>query len=642
MQPTIRGVGNAVVTAGGSSNVGIYADGFYSPNPLAADFQLLNVQSIQVLKGPQGTLFGRNTTGGAILVTSARPAKDTAAVAELSYGSFNALRAQGYMTTGLSDNLAVDLEGSYSRGDGYLRNIIASGPRHPGAYENWSVRAGVAFDLSDSIDVLLRYSHQRVDDASNVALGTLRQNGITYAPLQGLPEQLPAGLVATNYREVAVTNSAVPYFHFDADIFQATVGFDMGSADLTSYTQYRIDKSDIVSDNDQTAADINYNRIPVTGRTFTQEFILASKPGGRLQWTAGLFYFNYVDQLSPLGLGTSSSNVYAEGASHSRTQSIAAFADFTYEAIDNLFLTVGARYSHDRFDRGAFRLSLVNPAFDLINQSFAPLDTDRVTPRAVIRYAVDNATSVYASYTKGYKAPLVDVIAGGIVRPEQMDAYEIGIKHATRQLSLNLSSWYYDYKDLQISIYKDNLSQILNAATARIYGVEGDVTYRPTSDLTITAGGALVDGRYKSFPNGSYYDICGNPATCGTNYGFWTLFPSNSSGKRMQRSPTFTASLGASYGIDVAKGRLNLSGNLYHSSQFFYDLSEQFRQGSYNLLGLRAEWTDPSGNIKLAVYGENLLGEEYTTQVAYHAPSIGVGWAAPATFGASIRYAFGK
>lgn len=642
VQPTIRGVGNAVVTAGGGSNVGIYTDGFYSPNPLAADFQLLNVESVQVLKGPQGTLFGRNTTGGAILVTTTRPSTDTRMVGEMSYGRFNAFQAKAYATTGLSDRAAFDLEGNYSSGDGYLRNIIAAGPRHPGSYENWTLRAGLSIDLTDSIDVLLRYSHQQVDDATNVALAILQQDGVTYAPFQGLPEQLPGSLVATKYRDVAIVDSARPYFRFNADIFQGTVGFDLGFADLTSYTQYREDKSDIVSDNDQTGASINYNRIPVTDKTFTQEFILASRPGSRLQWTAGLFYFNYVDAFAPLELGTSEDNVYIEGASHSRTQSIAAFADFTYQLTDKLFLTAGARYSRDRFDRGAFRLSLINPPFDLANQSFPALKTERVTPRAVIRYALDDSSSIYASYTKGYKAPLVDVIAGGNVDPELMDAYEIGFKHATRAFSFNLASWYYDYKDLQISIYKDNLSQILNAATARIYGVEGDVSYRVTPDFTLTAGGAFVDAKYKSFPNGSYFDICTDAATCGANYGFWTLFPTDASGKRMQRAPRFTATLGASYGMDLANGRLMLSGSLYHTSKIFFDLSEQFHQKAYDLVGLRAEWTDPSGRMKLAVYGDNLLGEKYITQIAGNAPSIGAGWGAPTTFGISVRYELGK
>src|SRR3981081_660809 len=113
-QPTIRGVGTAVTTSGGGPNVGIYTDGFFSSNPEVADFQLLKVQSIQVLKGPQGTLFGRNTTGGAILVTTADPSTKPGAEFKASYGSFNAVKLQGYGTFGLSEKIAMDVEGIYS------------------------------------------------------------------------------------------------------------------------------------------------------------------------------------------------------------------------------------------------------------------------------------------------------------------------------------------------------------------------------------------------------------------------------------------------------------------------------------------------------------------------------------------------
>ena len=123
VQPTIRGIGTSITTSGGGSNVGIYVDGFYSPNPAEADFELLNVESIQVLKGPQGTLFGRNTTGGAILVDTADPSFATRAIGKASYSRFDQFRTQGYVTTGLSDSIAVDLEGLYARGDDFRTNL---------------------------------------------------------------------------------------------------------------------------------------------------------------------------------------------------------------------------------------------------------------------------------------------------------------------------------------------------------------------------------------------------------------------------------------------------------------------------------------------------------------------------------------
>lgn len=115
-QPTIRGVGTALVTTGSGSNVGIYIDGFYSPNPQAADTQLLNVHDIQVLKGPQGTLFGRNTTGGAILINTSKPSEQADGLVDVSYARFNSQRYEAYGTTGLADHVAADLAGIFSKG----------------------------------------------------------------------------------------------------------------------------------------------------------------------------------------------------------------------------------------------------------------------------------------------------------------------------------------------------------------------------------------------------------------------------------------------------------------------------------------------------------------------------------------------
>jgi iron complex outermembrane receptor protein len=454
VQPTIRGVGTAVVTAGSGSNVGIYVDGFYSPNPLAADFQLLKLESVQVLKGSQGTLFGRNTTGGAILVTSSKPSAAPGAVFEAPYGSFNTVQLKGYVTTALTDNIAFDIEGGYKSSDGYVRNIV-DGPKYPGRLKNWSVRTGLNVDASDNVSFLLRYTHQDVDDPTNVVANTFQQDGRIYAPLQGTLGQLSPAIAPTAPHRVAMPWNSAPAFRLNADIFQLTGSIDLGFANLTSYTQYRADDSVVMTDNDQTAAEFQFNNINIRDRTFTQEFLLASNSKGPLQWTAGLFYFNYLDAFDPVRIGSNRDNIFLEVTTRSRTQSIAGYLDATYEVTNGLFLTAGARYSHDRFDRASLEIA----PFGLFTP-YAPVSGDRVTPRAVLRYALNDRSSVYASYTKGYKASLTDVVGGGVVEPESMNAFEIGYKYASRAFSLNLASWYYDYKNLQLSIYPEGLALI--------------------------------------------------------------------------------------------------------------------------------------------------------------------------------------
>jgi len=155
-------------------------------------------------------------------------------------------------------------------------------------------------ELSDRVSFLARYQHQNVDDGRNVTYSTLRQDGVTYAPFQGLPEQLPADLVPTGYREVGVNPAARPGFRFKGDVYQLTAEAALDFATLTSYTQYRKETALTLADQDQTAADISFNSIAVQDETFSQGLLLASNPDSRLQWTGGLFYFSYIDQFNPV------------------------------------------------------------------------------------------------------------------------------------------------------------------------------------------------------------------------------------------------------------------------------------------------------------------------------------------------------
>lgn len=224
------------------------------------------------------------------------------------------------------------------------------------------------------------------------------------------------------------------------------------------------------------------------------------------------------------------------------------------------------------------------------------------------------------------------------VAPESLNAFEAGFKYAGRGLTFNLAGWYYDYKDLQVSSYivgddpsQGALARVDNAATARIYGVEGDVRYQITPDFDVSASGAYVDAKYKDFPESNRFVF--------NSAGFLIpQIPFDSSGLQMQRAPKFTASIGARYNVDLAGGRLGLSGNFYHTSRIYFDASEQFRQDGYELLGLRAEWTDPTEQLTVAVYGDNVTGAKYIKQ--FNTGGFGVGWGAPATWGVSLRYNF--
>ncbi|EKU74805.1 MULTISPECIES: TonB-dependent receptor [Sphingobium] len=634
VQPTIRGVGTAVASSGGGANVGIYVDGFYSPNPLAADFQLMSLKSVQVLKGPQGTLFGRNTTGGAILLTTADPSSDGSGEFEVSYGRFNSLAVQGYATFGVVQDVAMDVEGLFRRGNGFVHNITTGSDRD-GRYSNWSVRTGIKADLSDSVSLLLRYTHSDTDDPT-----LLNTNIYVGDDIGGAGTNLPPSLYATKHDEVATGGPTE--FLSNNDVIQATLKADLGFADLTSYTQYRDENSLIVEDLDSTAANIFLLHIPVRSQTVSQELLLTSKPGGPLQWTAGLFYFNNKDRWGTrVGTPTAGDPLasIALGGSGTNSKSYAAFADLTYAFTPDLFLTVGGRYSHDRIGDAYYIIP-----FSGVRTYVPDLKGNKFTPRAVLRYKPSEESSVYASYSKGYKSGILDVggNTGNKVAPEDIDAFEAGFKYDDRRLSVDLSAYYYDYKNLQVSLYRGNppSAQIINAASSEIYGLEGQLSYRLTDRFQFNVGAAYTHARYTNFEDAPIYTRC-TLASCAAQGISFVVVPTQLNDVHMQRTPDFTGNVGARYTLDLAGGSLALSGNLYYTSKFYFGPSgTQFAQKGYEVLALRAEWTDASDRFSLAVFGDNVTDSRYRTQVLSNNFGIGNVWSAPATWGVQAGVKF--
>lgn len=662
-QPTIRGIGTAVATSGGGGNVGIYVDGFYSPNPLAADFDLISVESIQVLKGPQGTLFGRNTTGGAILVSTREPSMlENSFQGRVSYGRYNELKAEQFSNFVISDRVALSVESQYRRGDGWQHDISNNNKR-VGDYENWSVRLGLKAELSDNVEVLLRYKHGDVDDPSPLLTSSYYSDEFGLgAPFGGVP-----GTFTTAKNKIA-SGSQPEFFRSNTDVLQGTIKADLGFADLTSYSQYRNEKVDSSLELDYSGLDIFQLGLPNNNETWSQEFLLTSKAGTPLQWTAGLFYFQNTDQYITF-IDTTPGSRLRLGGSSTTVKSYAAFIDATYEVTPQLFVTGGLRYSKDSVDDAYFNTRFLAPTTITLPDGSTCSSTDgriyikdcdpsavdyakgdRVTPRVVVRYKPTDQTSIYASYTKGYKAAIIDV--GGScqnppyactrVKPETIDAFEVGAKYESYGVSLEAAAFYYDYKDLQVSIYEAGTARIVNAAKSEIYGLEGSARFKPTDGLELSAGASWVHARYKDFNNAPIYTPCADldaatQATCAANGISFLVLGQDLDNVTMQRTPEFTGFLAARYATEVGGGELALSGNLSYSSSFHFGPSGiQFKQGGYETLSLRAQWTAPSENWYLAAYGNNVTNSRYLTQVQYSNFGIGSNWSKPVTYGVEI------
>lgn len=641
-QVTIRGVGTDLIGPGVGSNVGIYVDGFYQSNLEGADFQLLNIQNVDVLKGPQGTLFGRNTSGGAIQITTSKPSFTNNLIAEGQYGNYGAGQGSIYGTAGLTDKIAVDIGAIYAGGNGYFTNIIDNDHKI-GEYDKWTVRPGILINVTPDFSVLFRYEHSYNNDPT-VSLYNIPLRG-------GVPQTvgylIPGNVTTQDPTEVSYATYPPISLVTAINNYRLTLTEDLPFATLTSYTQYHTDQNFDYSSLSATGPfDAAHTLFISPERLFTQELLLTSKGDSRLQYTGGFFFMDFKQSLNayfqsgPV-LPVAEPGDFS-GGSGAEYLSYAGYGDATYQALDWLYLTAGVRYTHD------VSQDIFNNAVATGKTPLADLSSDKVTPRAVIRFAPNRDNSIYFSYAQGYKAQIPDLgdplASTTAIKPEEITAYEVGYKFTHQAVSLDLSAYHYDWKDIQVSdlvflptVPPSTITVTRNAAAAKVNGAEAQLHYAMTSNFDINAGGAYTHARYTDFPNAPGYFQCLNFAACGAGYGLQNVININAKGLTLPRSPDFTGNVGARYTTLVLSGEFALSGNLYYSSKVYLDPANQYWQGSYATLSVRAQWTDPTKRYTLAVFGNNVTDKHYVNQILESQVAIDQGWAAPATYGFSVR-----
>lgn len=616
VQPTIRGIGSQVALPGLPQNIATYVDGYYVPDPAADNFDLVNTTSVSVLKGPQGTLFGYNATGGAIQVTTSDPEQTPSFLARVGVSSYDEESDAFYGTTGLTSDLAVNLATSFDHGDGYVTNLYDNNS-DAGEFSEWYVRPKLLWTPTDGISFLFAYSHDY--DNNPMTQNVVARNSDT------IGIAVPGNVIVTTPEVVDL--NAPSYARLTSDSYTLTSKFDLDFAGLTSYTGYRKDTIAQALDYDATPAALNGSAWTVPDTTFTQELDLASKGQGPLNWVAGAFYMRYTDSYD---YNTNNTPIFN---SKNTTESYAGFANVTYEIAPNLYLTGGGRYSIDK----------PSVYFDLIPYDLAEGgDTQfhNFSGRGVVRYQLTPGSNVYASFTQGYKAGGLPASAFSLVpvKPETIDAYEVGYKTAGSWIRADVAAFYYNYKNIQVTTYGAGGQSItVNAALAHSYGVDGDVTMQATEHLNFTLNAGYTHAYYVNFPDATATSQDVNPAS--PTFGTISLVPFNATGQPVERTPRFSGSIAANYGFDIPGGsHMALNANLFYTQHFNFDVAGQLPQNSYGLVNVRATWTDRSGHFDLSAYANNLGNTAYYISSftdPYASRSV---FGAPRIIGGSVTY----
>ena len=568
--PTIRGIGTSVTAAGADANVAIYVDGVYQPNQTANLFEFNNIERVEVLKGPQGTLFGRNATGGAIRVITADPDQDARGRLSVGYGRLNEWKVNGFANLPISESVALNVAAMYDKDDGYVRNLTTGNKI---ARQNAkAVRAKLKLDAGERLSFVVGGSYS--DTFNNQPFSTNPVDGNNRARQSGVV--FPTGFyesIVSFDPEIRTKNAAA----------SLTGKLDVDAGTFTSITSYQSIKPFLFADIDGSSLFTSHASLAYDQKNFTQELNFASSFDGPLNFVTGVFYYHDdTDLLLTSFAPTFTVFIY----NRSKREALSGYAEFTYDLTERLHLTGGIRYSDETVD--AFGALNGNTLLDKSAKDKA------WTPRAVLRYELDDYSNIYASYSRGFKSGAFNMtsFAQVPVKPEFVDAFEVGYKRAEGGFSINTSAYYYKYKDIQVQIQRNDpvtnvvSVNLVNAADAEIYGFDIEGSVPLSNSFRLSGGVAYTHARYDSFPGAIITSPIVNDQ--GVPIGGNTQAPGDASGKNMIRAPDWTGNLTATYTTDLMGGGLDLSVTGSYNGHYFWDPGNTVKEDAYFLLSAKA------------------------------------------------------
>jgi len=647
LSPTIRGIGSTLGTSGGEENVATYIDGVYQANASGNIFDLASVADVEVLKGPQGTLFGRNATGGALLIKTLDPTFTQTGRFNVSYEHFGQVRSSAYINIPLTDTLAINGSVAYRYSPGYLRDERTGAEVNQG--RNFTARGKLLYKPTSNFSVILTASHADFDDPTgSEAISIKPANAYLLPGVDSGPIAMDPYHVSHNTKDVIKTNT---------DEYSAHVKWDLSAGTLTSITAYTKNSLYSVNDLDETYATVpapitlpppyppivvgviptnQYDSLEVDTKTFSQELNFTSQAGHPLTYVAGLYYFHNASHVPFVSSdGVPIDHAYGTGNAY------AAYAEATY-TFDKFSLIAGARYSHEtRFGENG-----ENAADPAPFTRFQNATDNKCTPRVGVCYMITPQSNLYATYSKGFKSGVFDLTSptGPAVKPETVDAYEAGFKTSSRIFSFNIAGFYYNYDNTQVNSVVSGASgaifdQLLNVPKSRIYGADMDATVRLGEAFDVHAAFAYTHARYIDFASAPGYTS--SPAVAATVFGLLNAnVVVNASGNAMVRAPEYTASATVGYHAKLGDGnRFDLTVSPYYSSRVFFDFANQLSQKAYVTLDGAATLTIAE-RVKLSVFGRNLTNRAYFTAEGENVLGITGTYAMPRTYGVSFGYSF--
>ncbi len=604
---SIRGIGTTDIDSSFEPAVGIVVDGLFLGRISSSALDLFDVERIEVLRGPQGTLFGRNTIGGVVNLVNARPTQEFEGKARLTIGNFQRVDFRGVLNLpfGATDN-ALRLSLLSNRSDGPFRNNFNG--KRLGGTDVQAARAKLLLAPAENVEILL--SGEATRDRGDVLPGI----PASYPNQNAARIGFPAVFTGDPYRD-RVNQNGDNIADFDTATGVVEVNWRTASGTLTSVTGYRTVDEDYYTDFDATPVRLFETRRLQAHRQFSQELRFATATENRWDLVGGIYYYDqqyrlnqttFLDIALALAMGTPGATTSVRtGRSIQDAKSWAIFGEGTYRFTDSLRGTLGLRYTGDEKEFDHIPVAVAQ------NRVVDDNTWSRTTWRAVFDYVYSDRLMYYASVSSGYKSGGYNGQAGSVtsIGPyanETVLAYEAGAKSelAGGRARFNLAAFYTDHKDLQVRTLRPipggtlQESVINNAAGVETWGLEAELLARLTATATLRASVGYLNARYTEF----FTDY--------RNVGF----NEDASFLDLRRAPEWTAALDYAQRFRVGDTGSIVAhlGINYTSDQATTVANDAFaRTGDNTLVNLGARWVSPEEKFEIGVFANNAFDKAY-------------------------------
>ncbi|NRF68931.1 TonB-dependent receptor [Aquincola sp. S2] len=650
----VRGIGNVFILAGGDPGVALYADGSYVSDQTSSNVSLFDTQRVEILRGPQGALYGRNATGGAMNLIAARPTANFQAKGGVLFGEYGRREVEGFVSGPLFGGSGGGTLGRLSfqakQLDGYTSNPLAGqsfGPVLPGGrstvgpdklddHDSRAIRLQTATDFSSGTNLRLIAGHYRQKDAG------------PSMPLLADPVMIPQLLFgAVPSTDPRIVESQGASNQIDVSSVQAILEQPVGAHTLRATLSWRKSEADRFWDSDTTEALVATSSFSTASTDKSIDVHIASEEGGALQWLVGATHLRF-DQRQDIDIQTQIPlGFLAPGAPFTVpmpggvafvlggkvfTRSSAVYGDFRYALTPKFSLLGGLRYNRDSKRAEEYQQIA---AFGL-NARGTPSDSWTSTPASLgAEYKLSADALAYGRVASGFKSGAVNLgsVQGNLVRPEKSLGVELGFKTSfwQRRGAFSAAVFSTDYKDMQVSQVGTATVILANAAKSRINGVEVEIGVKPAAELTLGLGLGLMDPKYKDFVNADLRNM--TP-------------PVNVKGNQLAFASKSQAALSAEYTPTIAGMRASMRADVvWRSKVFFTEFNTADAvQDSYGMLNLSASIRPANGKWKVYGWVRNATDKTAITSMSIASPLLGaarqVTYTPPRQFGIGASLEF--